>query len=86
MLAQYLALQGATNLRRSMKRNVTAVDSPHVNQERTFHIQLLMEASASFSKNAFCFSLSFVLNFRPNVKKQKSVLREVFRKFCSEEQ
>ena len=44
MLAQYLALQGTTNLRKSRKRNVKAVDSPQVNQERTFHLNLLVES------------------------------------------
>ena len=36
MFAQYLALQRATTLRKSMKRNVKAVDSPQVSKEMTF--------------------------------------------------
>ena len=36
MLAQYLALQRAPTLRKSMKRNVKAVDSPKVNKKMTF--------------------------------------------------
>ena len=34
MLAQYLALQRATNLRESMKRSVQAVDSPQAKTEK----------------------------------------------------
>ena len=44
MLAQYLALQSATNLRKSMKRSAKAVDSPHVNKERSFHVHLSAES------------------------------------------
>ena len=53
MFAQYLALQRATNLRKSMKENVKAIDSPQVNKERTLMSICQWKASASFSKNTF---------------------------------
>ena len=65
MLAQYLALQGATNLRKSMKRSAKAVDSPQVNEERTFHIQLSVERFSIVFQIYILrqgFRLSFVLN------------------------
>ena len=43
MLAEYLALQGATNLRKSTKRSARADDSPRVNKERSFHVYLLLD-------------------------------------------
>ena len=53
MLGQYLVLQGATNLRKSMKRNAKAVDSPQINKEIPFISICQWKASASFSKNTF---------------------------------
>ena len=49
MLANYLVLLGTTNVRKS-KRSVKAVNSPLVNQEKTFHVLFWWKASASFSK------------------------------------
>ena len=65
MLAQHLALQGATNLRRSMKRSVEAVDSPQLKKERTFHVHLSLESFGIIFHIYILrqgFRLSFVLN------------------------
>ena len=66
MLAQYLALQGVTYLRKSMKRSVIVVNSPQANKERTFHVNLLVESFCIvFQKYILrqCFRLSVALNF-----------------------
>jgi len=56
MLAQFLALHGATNLRKSMKRGAKAVDSPQVNMERPVMPICYWQDSASFSINTFYYN------------------------------
>ena len=64
MLAQYLVSQGATDLRKSMKRSVEAVHSPQVNKERAFHIHLSVESFCIVFQKCILregFRLCFVL-------------------------
>ena len=42
MLAQYLVLLGATNLLKSKAKSVKAVNSPQVDKERIFRVQLVV--------------------------------------------
>ena len=51
MLAQYLALKGATNLRKSIKISAKAVNSLQIKRERRFMSICSWNASALFSKN-----------------------------------
>ena len=43
MLAQYLALLGATNLQNSKRTSDEAANSPQADKERTSHVDLLVE-------------------------------------------
>ena len=73
MLAQYLALQGATDLRKSMKRSVNAVDSPTVNKDRSYPF-VSGKLLYCCPKIHFTIRLQaqlcsyFALNFRPNIR------------------
>ena len=56
ILAQYLALQGATNLRKSIKRSVKADDSPFVSGQLCIVFQecsLRQDFGISFFLNVF---------------------------------
>ena len=66
MLAEYLALQGATSLRKSKKRSARADDSPRVIKERSFHVYLLVESFCIVFQKYILrqgFRLSFVLSW-----------------------
>ena len=58
MLAEYLALQRATNPYKSKRKSDEAVNSSYVNKERTFHVQILVESSCIIAQKKFYDSAS----------------------------
>ena len=65
MLTQYLVSIGATNLRKSKRRNDEAATSPQADKESAFHVHLFVESFCIvFQKYILLhgFKLSLVLN------------------------